>query len=230
MIQTDLKNSTKYNHNRRAERREVHSRLKRVTPSHPIRTHNNLNSNSSNNQSYHNSRLTPGILQDIIRDQWENNFQPQWFITLLWNDLPTRSETVISHSRHFRNVLLTNLYNVTLRNLPESTSRTRLVFFHERTPVISRNRCIHPFHTHLHLGAVPEPWNQKESLTSLIRHHVSPRVQKLLKSTTPGNQGVVIKPWNYQHHAFYNLKDYNSWRHHQDPDLILDYQNSDLRF
>ena len=59
---------------------------------------------------------------------------------------------------------------------------------------------------------------------------VSPRVQKLLKTTSEGNRGVVIKPWNWDHHAFYNLKDYCSYRHHQDPDLVLDYENSDLVF
>lgn len=55
------------------------------------------------------------VLQELIRDQWDNNFQPQWFITLLWNDLPTRSETAISHSRHFRNGLLTSLLSQPLK-------------------------------------------------------------------------------------------------------------------
>ena len=44
------------------------------------------------------------------------------------------------------------------------------------------------------------------------------------------SQVEVIKPWVWDHHAFYNLKDYYSYRHHQDPDLVLDYQNSDLVF
>ncbi|MDA7685543.1 hypothetical protein N8608_03160 [bacterium] len=66
----------------------------------------------------------------MINDQWENNFQPQWFITLLWNDLPSRSETVISHSRHFRNVFLTSLLNQPLKKLPEQPLRSQLVFFH----------------------------------------------------------------------------------------------------
>ena len=52
----------------------------------------------------------------------------------------------------------------------------------------------------------------------------------LLCVPTEGNRGVVIKPWNWDHHAFYNLKDYYSYRHQQDPDLVLDYQNSDLVF
>ena len=41
---------------------------------------------------------------------------------------------------------------------------------------------------------------------------------------------MVIKPWVWDHHAFYNLKDYYFYRHHQDLDLVLDYQNSDLVF
>ena len=41
---------------------------------------------------------------------------------------------------------------------------------------------------------------------------------------------MVIKPWNWDYHAFYNLKDYYFYKHHQDPDLVLDYENSDLVF
>ena len=55
-------------------------------------------------------------------------------------------------------------------------------------------------------------------------------VKKLLKTTTEGNRGVVIKTWVWDYHSIYNLKDYYSYRHHQDPDLFLDYENSDLVF
>jgi hypothetical protein len=64
----------------------------------------------------------------------------------------------------------------------------------------------------------------------MIHQKVAPKVQKLLKTTTEGNRGVVIKPWVWDHHAFYNLKDYYSYKHHQDADLVIDYQNSDLMF
>ena len=120
--------STKINHQRRTERSEVHSRPTGVNGSRPSRTllNQKLQTIHQKTSSY------PKVLQELIRDQWENNVQPQWFITLLWNDLPTRSETVISHSRHFRNVFLTSLLNQPLKKLPEPPFRPHLVFFHEQ--------------------------------------------------------------------------------------------------
>ena len=219
--------SIKTNHQIRTDRREVHSRPTGVNPSNHSRTL----LNHRLQRIHQKTSSHPKVLQELIRDQWENNFQPQWFITLLWNDLPTRSETVISHSRHFRNVFLTSLLNQPLKKLPQPLFRPHLVFFHERKLVITRGRQITAFHTHLHLGALPDALNHLWYLDHLIHQKVSPRVQKLPKTTTEGNRGVVIKPWIWDHHAFYNLKDYYySYQHHQDPDLILNYQNSDLMF
>jgi hypothetical protein len=136
-------------------------------------------------------------------------------------------ETVISHSR---NVFLTTLLNQPLRKLPEPLLRPQFVFFHKRKPVSIKGRWITAFHTDLHLGAAPDSLNHLWYLDHLIRQKVSPRVQKLLKTTTKWNRGVVVKPWVWDHHEFYNLKDYHSYQHHQEPDLVLDYQNSDLVF
>lgn len=91
---------------------------------------------------------------------------------------------------------------------------------------VVRFLCSTPFH----LGALPEPLSHPGYLDHRIDQKKSPRGQKLLKTTSEGNSGVVIKPWNWNHHAFYNLKDYYSYRHHQDPDLVLDYENSGLVF
>ena len=134
------------------------------------------------------------VQEELHRLHWENNVQPQWFITLLWNDLPTRSETTISHSRHFRNVFLTSLLNQPLKKLPEPPFRPHLVFFHERKLLIHEGRQVLAFHTHLHMGALPDPLNHLWYLDHLIHQKVSPRVQKLLKTTSEGNRGVVIKP------------------------------------
>ena len=147
--------TNKTNHQRRTGRREVHSRPTGVNPSNHSRTL----LNQKLQRVHQKTRSHPKVLQELIRDQWENNVQPQWFITLLWNDLPTQSETVISHSRHFRNVFLTSLLNQPLKKLPESPFRPHLVFFHERKPVITKGRQITAFHTHLHLGALPDPLN-----------------------------------------------------------------------
>lgn len=170
------------------------------------------------------------VYKEIISNQWKENFQPKWFVTLLWNDLPTRSEVVSSHARHFRNVFLTSLLDTDLKHLPEPPARPHLIFFHERKPVIIRGRQIIAYHTHLHLGPLPDHQNHLWYLDHLIHQKVAPRVQKLLKSRSKDNEGVVIKPWIWNHHAFYNLKDYYRYQHHQDPDLILDYLNSDLKF
>ena len=177
--------SIKSNHQRRTDRREVHSRPKGVNHSRSSRTL----LNQKLQRIHQKASSHPKVLQELIRDQWENNFQPQWFITLLWNDLPTRSETVISHSRHFRNVFLTSLLNQPLKKLPEPPSRPHLVFFHERKPVITRGRQITAFHTHLHLGALPDPLNHLWYLDHLLIHQmVSPRVQRLLKTTSEGKE------------------------------------------
>ena len=218
--------SIKTNHKRRTERREVHSRPTGVNQSRSSRTL----MNQKLQRSHQKTRSHPKVLQELIRDQWESNIQPQWFITLLWNDLPTRSETATSHSRHFRNVFLTSLLNQPLKKLPEPPFRPHLVLFHERKQVITRGRQITAFHTHLHLGALPDPLNHLWYLDHLIHQKVSPRVQKLLKTTSEGNRRAVIKPWVWEHHTFYNLKDYYSYQRQQDPDLVLDYQNSDLVF
>jgi len=221
-----LTNTTKNTIQKRTERSEVHSRPKGGNPQDHSRT--NLNQRLS--RIHQRTGSSPKVLQELIRTQWETNFRPHWFITLLWNDLPTRSETATSHSRHFRNVFLTSLLNQPLKKLPEPPSRPHLVFFHERKPVIRHGRQVLVFHTHLHLGALPDPLNHLWYLDYLIQEKVSPCVQKLLKTTSEGNRGVVIKPWVWDHHAFYNLKDYYRYKQNQDPDLIMDYQNSDLVF
>ena len=226
MIPMDLKKSTKYKHQNRTDQREVHSRPKGVNP----QDQSGRDLNRKLIKVHQRTGSFGKVQEELIRLHWENNFRPQWFITLLWNDLPTRSETATSHSRHFRNVFLTSLLNQPLKKLPEPPFRPHLVFFHERKPVITRGRPITAFHTHLHLGALPDPLNHLWYLDHLIHQKVSPRVQRLLKTTSEGNRGVVIKPWNWDHHAFYNLKDYYRYKHHQDPDLVLDYQNSDLVF
>ncbi len=180
--------STKTNHQRRTERSEVHSRPKGVNQSRPLRTH----LNQRLQRIHQKTRSHPKVLQELIRDQWENNFQPQWFITLLWNDLPTRSETATSHSRHFRNVFLTTLLNQPLKKLPEPPLRPHLVFFHERKPVITRGRQITAFHTHIHLGALPDPLNHLWYLDHLIHQKVSPRVQKLLSHSYPFFRDITL--------------------------------------
>ncbi|EAR17326.1 hypothetical protein WH7805_10408 [Synechococcus sp. WH 7805] len=130
----DFSKITEANYQRRTERSEVYSRPKGVNQSRSSRTL----LNRKLERIHQTTRSHLKVLQELIRDQWENNFRHQWFITLLWNDLSTRSED--------------------------------------------------------------------------------------------GSIGMVIKPWVWVRHAFYNLRDYYFYRHHHYPDLVLDCQNSDLLF
>jgi len=223
----DLKKSTKHIHKTPTERSEVDSRPKEVNQSRHTRTSLNQRLHRIHQETNSNGK----VLEGLIRDQWETNFQPHWFITIHWNDLPTSYAQVEGHTRHLRNFLLTQLMGChSPRDLPDPPRRPSVVFFHERSPVICRSRQILPFHTHLHLGELPSPLNHQWCLEYLLTQKVAPRVQKLLKTTTRGNKGVVVKPWIKDHHGLYNLKDYYRYKHHQDPDLVLDYRNSDLKF
>ena len=216
------------------ERSEEHSRVKRGNESKPTSEPHKNPKNSFNRklrQVYSKTKSFGKVMETAIRNEWDSNFQPEWFITIHWNDLPTSYDTVEGHTKHLRNVLLTQLMGCgSPRDLPDPPGRPSAVFFHERSPVICRNRLILPFHTHLHLGKFPSPQDDYAFLHLLMHHKVAPRVKKLLKTTTKGNEGLVIKRWNREHHGSYNLKDYCKYKHHQDSDLVLDYRNSDLRF
>lgn len=217
-----------------SERSEEHSRVKRGNESSITSEPHHSSTTSFNRELQKIKSKTNSfgkVMEKVILNQWETNFRPHWFIIIEWNDLPTSYAQVEGHTRHLRNVFLTQLMRCgSPRDLPDPPGRPSAIFFHERSPVICRNRLILPFHTHLHLEKLPSPLNEQWYLDVLLRNQVAPRVQKLLKTTTKGNQGVVIKRWNPKHHGFYNLKDYYRYKHHQDPDLVLDYINSDLLF
>lgn len=220
----DYKESIKFNCKSRTERSEVHSRPKGVNDSDKSRI---LNHELQRIQRQTSSFAK--VMQGYLEDQWLNNFQPQWFVTLEWKGLPSSFETVAFHSKTFKNIFLTQLLGCkSPTRIPEPQLRPSLIFMQERKRVIRQGREILAYHTHFHLGRLPDSQNQFWYLDHLINQKVSPRIQRLLKTTTEGNRGVVIKPWVWDHHAFYNLKDYHIYKHHQDPDLVLDYGNSDL--
>jgi len=64
----------------------------------------------------------------------------------------------------------------------------------------------------------------------LIHHKVAKRFHRFSTSNSSENKGFALKPWIREHHANYNLKDYYRFKHHQDSDLVLDIENSDLEF
>ena len=217
-----------------SERSEEHSRVKRGNESKPTyEPHKNPKTsfNTHLRQVHSKTNSFGKVMETVIQNQWETNFRPEWFITIHWNDLPTSYAQVEGHTKHLRNVFLTQLMRCgSPRELPDPPGRPSAIFFHERSPVICRSRQILPFHTHLHLEKLPSPLNEQWYLDVLLKGCVAPKVKKLLKTTTKGNEGVVIKRWNRKHHGSYNLKDYYKYKHHQDSDLVLDYKNSVLLF
>ena len=90
------------------------------------------------------------------------------------------------------------------------------------------------FHTHLHFSNTNGHWNSEEELGFYLRSTVGKKVQKLLKATTHGNQGVTVQRWIPERHMTYNFKKMNRQRHLrltrlvQDGDLLLDVERSDL--
>lgn len=215
-----------------SERSEEHSREKRGNELPPTSEphHSSRTSFDRELQKIKSKTNSFGkVMEKVILNQWETNFRPHWFITIEWNDLPTSYAQVEGHTKHLRNVFLTQLMGCrSPRDLPDPPGRPSAIFFHERKPAICRSRQILPFHTHLHLEKLPSPLNEQWYLDVLLRSQVAPRVQKLLKTNTEENKGIVIKRWNKKHHGSYNLKDY--YKYHQDSDLVLDYRNSDLKF
>jgi hypothetical protein len=215
-----------------SERSEEHSRVKRGNESPPTSEPHHSSRISFDRELriiYSKTNSFGKVIERYVKEQWESNFRPHWFITIHWNDLPTSYAQVEGHTKHLRNVFLTQLMRCgSPRDLPDPPGRPSAIFFHERSPVICRSRQILPFHTHLHLEKLPSPLNELWYLDVLLKNQVAPRVQKLLKTTTKGNKGIVIKRWNKIHHGSYNLKDYYKYKYHQDSDLVLDYKNSDL--
>jgi len=141
------------------ERSEEHSRVKRGNEFKPTsELHKNRKTSFNRKlQRIHSRTHSFGkVMEEVIQNQWESNFRPHWFITIHWNDLPTSYDTVEESTKHLRNVFLTKLMKCgSPKNLPDSPGRPSAIFFHERSPVICRNRLILPFHTHLHLRNFP---------------------------------------------------------------------------
>ena len=81
----DLKKTTKYTHRTPTERSEVDSLPKGVNESRHSRT----TLNQRLHRIHQETNSTGKVLEELIRDQWETNFRPHWFITIHWNDLPT---------------------------------------------------------------------------------------------------------------------------------------------
>jgi hypothetical protein len=163
-------------------------------------------------------------LNALIQSQW-NYRQPKWFITIQWTPAPYEFQAASEHARHFRNRLLTSVYSCPLRKVPGPQERCRLIWFHERVQD-PKGRLI--YHSHLHLDQIPGPYATLLDLNWMIDTKIAPGFKCLKNIHRKRDPAVVIKPWNQDHHGNYNLKDYYTYKHHQDGDLVLDYAISDL--
>lgn len=163
-------------------------------------------------------------LETYIQSQWDIK-QPDWFITIQWTPAPYTFEHASHHSRHFRNIFLSSIYSCSLKKLPRPEDRCRLIWFHERAQD-PKGRLI--YHSHLHLIDHIETNLTALDINWIIDTKVAPGFQCLKHLHRKIDPAVVIKPWNRSHHSNYNLKDYYTYKYHQDADLVLDYERSDL--
>ena len=132
--------------------------------------------------------------------------------------------TSISHSRHFKNVLLYNLYDVgKVGDLPKFPDRLGMMFFQERKKHTINGKHIQVFHTHIHL------YNDHLGLTyckghlyNIIKHKCSSHIWKLFKGEKEGLMGFYVEYWDKQRHSGYNFKDLYQCKYQQDGDIVLD--------
>lgn len=211
------------------ERSEQHSLAKRVNESEQLK----------NPQVFRKLRTTQDsskIHKAIIEYQFQEIFQPHWFGSIQWQPFIADYTSAVKETRHFRNKFLCALLNTKPKKIPNPPERPRIIWFHEKAPVIinpqepSNPRYKIAFHTHFHLEECPEPYDSWIHLDWLIRQKVAKGFHRFSTSNSSENKGFVLKPWIREHHANYNLKDYYRFKHHQDSDLVLDIENSDLEF
>ena len=168
----------------------------------------------------------PRIIEEILQQQW-TLAKPKWFITLQWTPAAINYEIASGHSRLFRNKLLTTIYECHLKQLPDAKDRCRLFWFHERA-LDPKGHLI--YHSHLHLTQLPQTYSTQRQLELLVQHKIAPGFRCLKNLYRKQDPSVAIKPWKQKQHANYNLKDYYTYKHQQDPDLVLDPLISDLIF
>lgn len=168
----------------------------------------------------------PKELEKLIKQQWKQ-MKPRWFITIQWTPPARDFQVAVQHSKHFRNKLLCSLYDCKLNKLASMNDRCRMIWFHEKAPDV-HGRII--YHSHLHMSQLPAPYLSTTDLELLLIQKVNPGFRSLQHLFRAINPSIVIKPWKHSHHSSYNLKDYYRFRHHQDADLTLDFENSDLIF
>ena len=132
-----------------------------------------------------------------IWNTW-NQYQPDWFVTLLWNDLPTSEITSSSHTRHFRNLTLRKTTGSnSCSEIPDFPDRLGMTVFQERTE--SQGNKV-TFHTHLHLLNTQGRWNDEGEVYYYLLRQESKN--EILKSYSPENQGLTARIWGDDYLSF----------------------------
>ncbi len=172
------------------------------------------------------------IFNDYVAYQFDSVFTPSCFGTVCWTPFIFHFEEAVKETRHFKNKLLTAIYDCKLHQLPELSSRSRIIFFHEVKDTLINPKSSSPkykltFHTHFHLGD-SDLIHSAIRLDALIQSRVRPGFNRLSRPDTTENKAIVIKPWIHKFHTAYNAKDYYSRQNYLDGDLVIDYKNSDL--
>ena len=212
------------------ERSEHSSRVKRVMGSktHKERMHA---------RGLRGTQSSVEIHKAIIDYQFQEVFQPHWFGSIQWQPFITDYTEAQKEAGHFRNKLLCALLNIKPTKIPNPPDRPRIIWFHEKAHIlVNPNDEMNPkykiaYHSHFHLGECPRPYDSLIQLDWLIRNKVGKGFHRLSTNNSKENKGFVLKPWVWEHHAHYNLKDYYRFKHQQDADLVLDIsKNSDLEF
>lgn len=186
-------------------------------------------SRSPNNSLSRAGYEIPGYARELekqIKQQWRQ-MKPKWFITIQWTPPASDFLIAVKHSKHFRNKLLTIVYKCRLDKLPSMSERCRMIWFHEKAQDMNGRIT---YHSHLHMSRLPDPYHSMNDIELLLTQKIKPGFRSLQHLFRIRNPSVVIKPWQYIYHSRYNLKDYYRFRHHQDADLTLDFENSDLIF
>ena len=216
-------------HQQRSERSEQHSRAPRVNRTGSHKTQSSL-------QNLRGHQDAAGIHKAMVQYQFQEIFQPRWFGSIQWQPFITEYSDAVKEAGHFKLKFFCALLDTRPRNLPKPPERPRIIWFHEKSPVLINPQEPHNprykgvYHSHFHLEECPDPYNSWIRLDWLVRNQVAKGFHRLSTSNSKENKGFVLKPWVREHHANYNFKDYYRYKHDQDADLVLDIWNSDLQF
>lgn len=183
----------------------------------------------------HNRKVESSSILDATKESLKEIYStcgnPTWFITIEYYPVIRIYEEAEKEARYINNMLLSKVLKCNKRKINEHPERPLVLWFHEKQNMIINQSKSRPkygigYHSHLHLGCCPDPYGTYNTRAKfLLDYYFTTKAQRTSKNKSKFNQGVVILPWIYKRHAFYNLKDFSRFRHHQDYDLVLDYKN-----